>query len=50
MGKKAGKFAWFWMKNKKSRFKDRGGLNFMVAYRVGGRGWGFSSVDSLEAI
>ena len=40
----------FWMKNKKSRFKDRRGINFRVAYGVGGRGWGFSSVASIEAI
>jgi len=50
MEKKAGKFAWFWMKNKKSRFKDREGLNFRVAYRVGGVGWCFATVASLEAI
>jgi hypothetical protein len=48
--KKAVKFDWFWMKNKKSRFKDRRGINFMVSYRVGGGGWCFSSVASLEAI
>jgi len=50
MEKKAGKFARFWMKNKKSRFKDHRGINFMVVYRVGGSGWGFASVASLEAI
>jgi len=50
MEKKAGKFARFWMKNKKSRFKDHRGINFMVVYRVGGSGWCFASVASLEAI
>jgi hypothetical protein len=38
------------MKNKKSRFKDRGALNFRIAYRVYGRGWGFATVASIEAI
>jgi hypothetical protein len=50
MEKKAGKFARFWMKNTKSRFKDHRGIYFMVVYSVGGSGWGFVSVASLEAI
>jgi hypothetical protein len=39
--KKRLNFIRFWMKNKKSRFKDRRGINFRVAYGVGVGGVGF---------
>jgi len=41
---------WFWMKNKKPRFKGRGGLNFWITPSRHGQGGCFASVASLEAI